>query len=231
MIHAALLSNPHLFWHPYQDLTHATLVFKAYLAGAGTQGSCATRLKGILGEGCFHVDGGEVMIHSLAKVLVQTLKATLGHGADAALGDCVADIPAVLLSLASSYCKPNPETPTTGALYDATTNTNVPCTPVSASVEGHWQNCVLTTGLASCHPVLAQGTHLDSRTRTSTCYSCSFVAWESGQGAVTPACRTGCFAHAAGSLRHWPPPTVLMSLAVSLALAAVFLLHKVSQKL
>lgn len=154
--------------HASQDLTHATLVFKAYLAGASTQGSCAARLKGLLGEGCFHVDRGEVMIHSLAKVLVQTLKATLAHGADATLGDCVADIPAVLLSLASSYCKPNPDVPTMGAIFDATTNTNVPCTPVSTTHSealrvrpGHWVSptgCVTHTMMVALQAAPKLGT-------------------------------------------------------------------------
>jgi len=115
-----------------QDLKAADLVFKIYISGATVEGSCASKLKTILGAGCFGMGGDETMIHSLAKVLVQVLRATLLPDQDTPLGACVADIPAVLLSLASVSCKSVQEAgPNEGLLYDPVSRIVLPCIPVS----------------------------------------------------------------------------------------------------
>lgn len=124
-----------------QDLTAATLVFKIYLSRASVEGSCASKLKAILGAGCFGMGGDEIMIHSLAKVVVQVLRATLLPDQDTPLGGCVADIPAVLLSLASVSCQtPNGASPNEGMLYDPVSGIVLPCIPVSTFL-GPAQGC------------------------------------------------------------------------------------------
>lgn len=115
-----------------QDLSSAALVFKIYISGASVEGSCASKLKTILGAGCFGMGGDETMIHSLAKVLVQILRATLVPDQEMHLGECLADIPAVLLSLASVSCKSVQEAgPNEGLLYDPVSRIVLPCIPVS----------------------------------------------------------------------------------------------------
>jgi hypothetical protein len=129
-------------------------VFDFYMAGAGTAGSCAAKLKAALQAALPHRRWVPNLLHSLAKVLVQILKETLAGNNP--LGDCAADVPAVLLSLASSYC-PGAQTSHPGKLLQPTPGKPVACknaVSVFVPAQGAW----LVVGVDACVGRLAADT-------------------------------------------------------------------------
>lgn len=144
------LPNCALPWHamlpalPQDDgLVHAEMVFGFYLAGgvqtlpdgtanfwyvAPASGGCASQLLALLTSGCQGADMKQIW--ALAKVVAKLIeKIYTSTAPDLGLGNCVADIPAVLVSLFTTTC------PSQGYLFNpllGTTDTkaNKVCTYV-----------------------------------------------------------------------------------------------------
>lgn len=122
-------------------MLHASAVFGFYFAGAqaptqtqpnpwyiAAPAGCASKLAALLHSGCNRAD--QSTIFALAKVVAKFIEAAATNPtSDLGLGACVADIPAVILSLFATDC------PAQGYLFNAlvpagSATSRIPCKPV-----------------------------------------------------------------------------------------------------
>jgi hypothetical protein len=98
-------------------------VFKVYVTGASSSDSCAIKLYSALVTVILPAD--KALIEALASVIAYILASSVEAGAAASESACAADLPAVLLSVASVYCSQNEHMPT---FYNSFTGFITTCT-------------------------------------------------------------------------------------------------------